>query len=355
MKTADFDFALPPELIAQRAAEPRDSSKLFVIASEHRERGNPEIASPQNKFGVRNDDFKTITFRDITTLLKPDDLLVFNNSKVIPARLFVHKGEAKIEIFLHKKLSPQPAADEATNKSIWQSFAKPAKKLKIGDELKVEGNASVKILDKLPTGEVVVELSDEAEVLKYGHMPLPPYISRADEEVDKSRYQTVYAATEGSVAAPTAGLHFTPELLAKIPNKAFVTLHVGAGTFQPVKVENLDEHIMHSEWYEVPPETEQAIKNCKGRIIAVGTTSLRTLEASGGVSGCADTQIFIKPGYKFKVVDALITNFHLPKSTLFMLVCAMAGTEKMKAAYHHAIACKLKFFSYGDACFIENN
>jgi S-adenosylmethionine:tRNA ribosyltransferase-isomerase len=236
----------------------------------------------------------------------------------------------------------------------WECFAKPAKKLIVGDELAI-GSGYIKILEKLPSGEVIIELSDSKLIYAHGHMPLPPYIKRADEITDKTRYQTVYAKTDGSVAAPTAGLHFTDELMAQIPNKAFVTLHVGAGTFQPVKTENIHEHKMHSEWFEISEGTAQAIKNCKGRVIAVGTTSARVLEASAGLAGSGETNIFITPGYKFKVVDALITNFHLPKSTLFMLVSAMAGLPKMQAAYAHAIAQKYRFFSYGDACFINSS
>jgi S-adenosylmethionine:tRNA ribosyltransferase-isomerase len=331
MELKDFDFHLPKELIANYPLEPRDSSRLLVV-----------------------DDLSELQFKDLPQLLKPNDLLVFNNSKVIPARLFVEKNGAKIEIFLHKRLAL----------GRWQAFAKPGKKLKVGDTLPVipalsgdpdaRSLAGMRVLDKLKTGEVVVEL-DENIIDQHGHMPLPPYIERSDDNADREKYQTVYAAHKGSVAAPTAGLHFTPELLAKIPNKAFVTLHVGAGTFLPVKSENISEHKMHSEWYEVPKETEEAIKNCTGRVIAVGTTSLRTLEASGGKAGSAETEIFITPGYKFKVVNALITNFHLPKSTLFMLVSAMAGLEKMQAAYAHAIENKFRFFSYGDGCFIEKN
>ena len=208
------------------------------------------------------------------------------------------------------------------------------------------------IVEKHESGEIEIKFNDDSIIKQIGHMPLPPYIKRADEITDRENYQTVYAVPEGSVAAPTAGLHFTNELLAKIPNKAFVTLHVGAGTFQPVKTENISEHKMHSEWYEISKDTEEKIKAAK-RVIAIGTTSLRVLEASGGNAGSGETDIFIKPGYQFKVADALITNFHLPKSTLFILTCALAGTEKMKHAYAYAIKNNFRFFSYGDACFIE--
>jgi S-adenosylmethionine:tRNA ribosyltransferase-isomerase len=318
-KLSDFDFNLPEDLIAHHPTPKRDESRLLVIG---------------NKLEDKH-------FYNLPDLLMPNDLLVFNNSKVIPARLFAFKDERKFEILLHKKIRP----------NIWHAFAKPGKKLKVDDILDL-AEGYIKILQKLPTGEVEIEISDEAIITKHGHMPLPPYIKREDALADKTRYQTVYAAYDGSVAAPTAGLHFTEELLAKIPNKAFVTLHVGAGTFQPVKAENIEEHKMHSEWYEISPETEAAIKSCKGRVIAVGTTSARVLEASGGKAGSGDTEIFIRPGYKFKVVNALITNFHLPKSSLFMLVSALAGLDKMQAAYKHAIENKYRFFSYGDACFI---
>ncbi len=337
MNISDFDFTLPPELIAHYPANPRDSSRLLIV-----------------------DTLEEKQFADLPRLLRDGDLLVFNNSKVIPARLFVKKGEAKIEIFLHKKLG---------NKK-WQAFAKPGKKLKIGDILSTrhpersegspngrsfaEAQDDIKVIEKLPSGDIIVELENEKMIFEKGHIPLPPYINRPDEESDKINYQTVYAKTEGSVAAPTAGLHFTQSLLDKIPNKAFVTLHVGAGTFQPVKTENLDEHKMHSEWYEISKETEEKIRAAK-RVIAIGTTSLRVLEASNGKSGSGETDIFIKPGYKFKVAHALITNFHLPKSTLFILTCAMAGTSKMKGAYGYAIKNHMRFFSYGDACFIEKS
>lgn len=321
MKITEFDFELPEELIAHYPASPRDSSRLLVIGENLSEK----------------------LFNNLPELITKDDLLVFNNSKVIPARLFAVKENRKFEILLHKKIKP----------GLWQAFAKPGKKLKPGDKLAIgTENAELTIKEKLPSGEVTIEFPNESIITTYGHMPLPPYIKREDEAKDATTYQTVYAKKEGSVAAPTAGLHFTEGLLAKIQHKAFVTLHVGAGTFQPVKTENIDEHVMHSEFYEVPEETAAAIKACKGRVIAVGTTSLRVLEASGGRFGSGDTDIFIKPGYKFKVIDGLITNFHLPKSTLFILTCSLAGTKKMQEAYAYAIKNKFRFYSYGDACFI---
>lgn len=319
MNLSDFDFTLPDELIATQPANPRDSSKLLVIGDEL-----------ENK-----------SFSDLPSLISPDDLLVFNNSKVIPARLFAKKGEKEFEILLHRK----------TELNKWTAFIKGSKKLKAGDIITQE-KLEITILEKDPDGEITISLNDESLIEEYGHMPLPPYIKREDNEDDKQTYQTVYAENKGSVAAPTAGLHFTDELLAKIPNKAFVTLHVGAGTFQPVKTDNITDHQMHSEWYEISKETEQAIANCKGRIIAVGTTSCRVLESSGGKAGSGDTNIFIYPGYDFKVIDGMITNFHLPKSSLFMLVSALAGTEKMQRAYTHAIQQKYRFYSYGDGCLI---
>ncbi len=320
MNISEFDFALPEELIAHYPAEPRDSSRLLVIGDKLRE----------------------MVFRDLPSLLKDGDLVVFNNSRVIPARLFGKKGEAKIELLLLRKL-------ENGN---WKAFAKPGKKLKVGDIVLFEQGLSCVVAHKYESGEVEVKFNDDAIIKQIGHMPLPPYIKRDDVAADQKSYQTVYAKPEGSVAAPTAGLHFTDELLAKIPNKAFVTLHVGAGTFQPVKTDNIDEHKMHSEWYEISAEVEEKIRAAK-RVIAVGTTSLRVLESSGGVAGSGETDIFIKPGYKFKVVDGLVTNFHLPKSTLFILTCAMAGAAKMHKAYKYAIDNKFRFFSYGDACFIS--
>jgi S-adenosylmethionine:tRNA ribosyltransferase-isomerase len=325
MNLSDFNFTLPDDLIALEPANPRDSSRLLVIGEK----------------------FTDMIYRDLPSLLGENDLLVFNNSKVIPARLFAQFGGREFEVLLHRKKAL----------GLWTAFVRGSKKLRVGDEL-VQEKLRITIMQKYENGEIEVRLSDENLIEEYGHMPLPPYIKRADNAADRETYQTVYAAEKGSVAAPTAGLHFTDELLAKIPNKAFVTLHVGAGTFQPVKTEDILEHKMHSEWYEISAETSGAIARCKaagGRVIAVGTTSARVLEASGGVAGTGDTDIFIYPSYKFGVMDGLLTNFHLPKSSLFMLVSAVAGVEKMQAAYAHAVANRYRFYSYGDACFILVN
>lgn len=330
MQTSLFDFALPEELIAQYPVEPRDSAKLLVV----------------------HDGFELKKISDLPDLLEEGDVLVFNNSKVIPARLFA----GKIEILLHKHIKD----------STWQVFAKPGKKLKVGGSISFTENVTADVIEKLPSGEVILKFSTPPEPFrdyleKHGSMPLPPYIRKGiAQEKDRQTYQTIYAKPEGSVAAPTAGLHFTETLFKKLHEKniatAFVTLHVGAGTFQPVKVEDTNEHVMHVEWGEITAETATIINKAK-RVICVGTTSLRLLESAADESGRVaewqgDTNIFITPGYRFKRCDILMTNFHLPKSTLFMLVSAFAGLEKMKAAYQFAIKQRLRFYSYGDACLL---
>ncbi len=286
--------------------------------------------------------------------------MVFNDTRVIPARLLGKRGAAKVELLLHKKLPQSP---------LWQCFAKPAKKLKIGDRIDFAGDFHAEVKDKLADGQVVIAFNDDAQSLsrkleQYGHMPLPPYISRADEDADRHTYQTVYARNDGSVAAPTAGLHFTDALLAAIDEagvkRVHVTLHVGGGTFLPVKSEDTNDHVMHSEYAVIGEEAADAINAAKrsgGRVVAVGTTSLRTLESVANENGhisafSGETAIFITPGYHFKIVDALLTNFHLPRSTLFMLVAAFSGLERMQAAYAHAITRGYRFYSYGDACWL---
>jgi S-adenosylmethionine:tRNA ribosyltransferase-isomerase len=339
MKLSDFDYNLPDELIAEKPLENRDSSKLLVFD------------------GVNILDKN---FTDIANFLNPSDLLVLNDTKVIPARLEGICAGKNAEITLLKK---QAGKDE-----IWEVLAKPAKKLQIGAEFIIADDFSAMILAKLESGEVIVKFANENffdKLHKYGKMPLPPYIEkkRKSDDSDKNTYQTTYANNEkkGSVAAPTAGLHFTKNVFDKLKNKgietAFVTLHVGGGTFLPVRVDDVKTHKMHSEYYEISEKTakkiNETIKN-GGRIIAVGTTSLRTLESvadeNGFIkSGNGETEIFIYPSYKFKIVSALITNFHLPKSTLFMLVSAFMGTDNMMRAYNHAISQKYRFFSYGDS------
>ncbi len=344
MQVSLFDFDLPDERIALYPAEPRDAARLLVLKGQ--------AASPEHHI-----------VRDLPQFLRAGDVMVFNDSRVIPARLFAKRGEAKVEILLHRM----------RGLGLWDCFARPAKKLKIGDELPLAENFSARVMTKHEDGQVQLQFAWPegqtffAALEKVGHMPLPPYIARADGEDDKTRYQTVYSDVEkkGSVAAPTAGLHFTPELLAQIDalgvKRVHVTLHVGAGTFQPVKVESTEEHQMHYEYAEVSVEAAQKINAARaagGRVVAVGTTSVRTLESAVDAAGkvqpfAAETNIFITPGFEFKVVDVLMTNFHLPKSTLMMLVSAFAGRERMQAAYAEAIAQNYRFYSYGDACLLE--
>jgi S-adenosylmethionine:tRNA ribosyltransferase-isomerase len=339
MKVSEFDFNLPQALIADRPATPRESARLLVVGDELRDQ---KIA-------------------DLPDHIRPGDVVVFNNSRVIPARLLGMRGEVSVELLLH-----QPVSGNG-----WRAFAKPAKRLKDGQRIDFTEDFYAVVHGRHETGEVNVYFNhDGADLTRmieaHGHVPLPPYIEskRKADAQDKQDYQTIYARGGNSVAAPTAGLHFTPPLMEAIRAEgaqvAFVTLHVGAGTFQPVKVEDTDDHVMHAELAEVSAETADIINRARaqcGRIIAVGTTSLRTLESACDARGViqpmhASTSIFITPGYRFKCVDVLMTNFHLPKSTLFMLVSAFAGTERMKAAYAHAIASQYRFYSYGDACLL---
>lgn len=343
MRVDLFGFDLPPALIAQVAIEPRDAARLLHVAHE-------------------NSDYHV---HDLPNFLHAGDVLVFNNSKVIPARLFAEVNNKSIECFLHKRLT-------VNEEEVWLCFARPARKLNIGMQLHFATDFSAKIIAKQEDGQLQLRFNVTGEdfmekLHRHGHIPLPPYISRADTQDDAARYQTIYAKHEGSVAAPTAGLHFTPELLDRLTNDgvllAYVTLHVGAGTFQPVKVDDTDAHQMHSEWVEVTQQTADIINQARlkgGKIIAVGTTSLRVLESVADEQGrlsafVGDTDIFITPGYRFKLVDTLMTNFHLPRSTLFMLVCAFAGTARMKIAYKHAIDKGYRFYSYGDASLLERN
>ncbi|MBD5517103.1 MAG: tRNA preQ1(34) S-adenosylmethionine ribosyltransferase-isomerase QueA [Lachnospiraceae bacterium] len=340
LKTSDFYFDLPQELIAQDPLEDRSASRLLVL---HRETGAVEHH----------------TFKEITQFLRPGDCLVLNNTKVLPARLLGTKENtgAAIEVLLLKR----------REKDVWETLVKPGKKARPGTRLTFgDGSLRAEVLEVVEEGNRLIRFFYEGifeEVLdRLGEMPLPPYITHKLE--DKNRYQTVYAKYEGSAAAPTAGLHFTEALLEQIREMgveiAFVTLHVGLGTFRPVKVEDLSEHHMHSEYYEVTQETAETINRTKekgGRVICVGTTSCRTIESAAGEdgrvqAGCGNTEIFIYPGYRFKVLDCLITNFHLPESTLVMLVSALAGRENVLAAYQKAIEEKYRFFSFGDAMLI---
>jgi S-adenosylmethionine:tRNA ribosyltransferase-isomerase len=335
MRVSDFDFELPPESIALRPAVPRESAKLLVVG----------------------DGFTDQTVADLPSLLKAGDVLVFNDTRVIPAALTGHRigrlgTTPKIEALLHMRL------DGAR----WRAFVKPAKKLEQGDAVKF-GELRATVEHKREAGEVTLQFAVanadlDAALMQWGRVPLPPYIEgkRAQDAQDRTDYQTTYAKHDGAVAAPTAGLHFTPNLMKRLQDigvqQEYVTLHVGAGTFLPVKVDDTDDHKMHQEWGSVSAETSGRLLKAKAegrRIIPVGTTSLRLLEASAMQPFSGATDIFITPGYTFNAADGLITNFHLPKSTLFMLVSAFAGTARMQAAYAHAIGNGYRFYSYGDA------
>ena len=337
MQTKDFDFYLPEELIAQDPLEDRSSSRLLKV--------NKETGEWEHRI-----------FKDVVEYLQPGDCLVINNTKVIPARLIGEREGtgAKVELLLLKR----------KENDVWETLVKPGKKAKPGTKI-VFGNGLLKaeVLEVVEEGNRHVKFSYDGifeEILdQLGQMPLPPYITHQLQ--DKNRYQTVYAKYEGSAAAPTAGLHFTQDLLKQIEEMgvtiANVTLHVGLGTFRPVKVDNILEHHMHSEFYQVEPEEAEKINNAKkngNRVICVGTTSCRTVESAADENGfikagSGDTEIFIYPGYKFKVLDGLITNFHLPESTLLMLVSALAGREHVLAAYEEAVKERYRFFSFGDA------
>lgn len=341
---SDFDFELPESLIAQFPLKDRASSRLLHVRPD----------------GSLED----LIFRDLLNLVRAGDVLIFNDTKVIKARLTGRKQtggffEAMTErvIGTHEAISMMRSSKPAKPGTILYFDHPEGGEPAVAEVLGREGE-----FFKLRYERPVLEVLDE-----YGKVPLPPYIQHAAEKSDETRYQTVYASHPGAVAAPTAGLHFTEELLQQIRDKGceevFVTLHVGAGTFQPVRVENLSEHVMHSEWYTIPEETARKINKAKEegrRVICVGTTSLRTVEASASsnpegkvVPGAAETRLFITPRYEFKVCDAMVTNFHLPKSTLVMLVSALCGRDEILNAYKHAVEEKYRFFSYGDACFLE--
>jgi len=347
---SDFDFILPKERIASRPAEPRESAGLLYIC-------------PPSSL-------TDLHIADFPSLLRPDDLLVFNDTRVIPARLFGYRGQAAVEATLFKSVGLNQ----------WEALVKNARRLHEGDIVQFyppqnpkTDPLEAKVLGRGEDGKtVVLEFLIDSSLLfaaleRYGVMPLPPYIHREKEgyEDDKRNYQTVYAVHDGAVAAPTAGLHFTKELLAKIDalgiENVKITLHVGGGTFLPVKVDDTKDHVMHAEFGHISEETARLITQAKRagrRIVSIGTTALRLLESAADENGQIhafhqETSIFITPGYRFKAADALFTNFHLPCSTLFMLVCAFSGTECMKNAYQYAIKRQYRFFSYGDACFLE--
>ena len=361
MRVDLFDFALPPELIAQHPVRPRDAARLLVVGGE----------SLEDRL-----------VRDLPALLRRGDLLVFNDTRVIPARLLGQRGAARIEVTLHQPVggaaagadAPEPAGANAAAPeavALWRAFARPARRCRLGDRLWFGADFEAEVLAKGEGGEITLGFVCAPEALlerleRCGQMPLPPYIKRppAGDAQDRIDYQTMFAARAGAVAAPTAALHFTPRLMEELAARGIghtlITLHVGAGTFVPVKVADTSMHRMHAEWYEVPPAAAariNATRACGGRIVAIGTTVLRTLETVASEDavrpGAGKTRLFITPGYRFRAADLLLTNFHLPRSTLFMLIAAFAGLAPMRTAYAHAIDAGYRFYSYGDACLLE--
>ena len=342
MRLDDFDFELPRRLIADHPCEPRDAARLLLIPASGR--------------------LQDRRISDLPTLLRRGDLLVFNDTKVIPARLVGRRGAASVEVTLHRDLGG----------GMWRAFAKGARRLRIGDRIAFGKDFSADVAEKHPEGDVTLQFGLEGEAFRkalarYGAMPLPPYIKRprGGDPRDHADYQTIFARSDGAVAAPTAGLHFTPALLETLAERGIgwtmLTLHVGPGTFLPVKTADPRDHEMHAEWGMLRAATAERIaatRHAGGRIVAVGTTSLRLLESAAAGNGevrpfAGETRLFILPGYRFQAIDLLLTNFHLPRSTLLMLVAALAGLERIKAAYAYAVAAGYRFFSYGDACLIE--
>jgi S-adenosylmethionine:tRNA ribosyltransferase-isomerase len=362
MQLSEFDYLLPAQQIAQHPLENRDASRMLVV---------------DRVSGAHEDRF----FADLSGLLRGDEVIVVNNTRVIPARLLGRRvnpmadgltqssaADGEIEILLSRQL------DDAT----WEALVRPGKKLHVGQRVQFgEGELEAEVIAHGNQGQRTLRFSSAKgapgidEISRLGHMPLPPYIDRADEASDRERYQTIFASQPGAIAAPTAGLHFTPKILEKIRLRGIeiceLTLHVGLGTFQPIRTETLEEHVMHSEVYDISAKTAEQISGAKsaGRpILAVGTTTVRALEAAALranetdssqllVTGKAEARLFITPGFRFRVVDALLTNFHLPRSTLLALVCALAGRERMLAAYRHAVAAGYRFYSYGDCMLIR--
>ena len=335
-----FDYTLPRNLVASHPARPRDTARLLDITGQ-------EI---ENK-----------TILDLPDLLNPNDLLVVNNTKVIPSRLVGRRGRARVEATLHKHLRP----------GCWAAFARPGRRLRPGDTVEFSGSLKASVVSR-DSGEVVLDfgMKDDAllrRLVEVGRMPLPPYIKRTEDQDgldDRKDYQSIFAKREGAVAAPTASLHFTDRILTALEqrgiNRVSVTLHVGAGTFLPVTTEDTDDHVMHSEWGEVSQDVVAAVEKTRargGRVISIGTTVLRILETAGQTGHLqphsGETNLFISPGFRFHVVDLLLTNFHLPRSTLLILVSAFTGHDRMLEAYNHAIAAGYRFFSYGDACLMK--
>jgi S-adenosylmethionine:tRNA ribosyltransferase-isomerase len=338
MRLADFEFELPGHLIADRPTVPRDRARLLVVGD-----------------GLRHGHVS-----DLPSLLAPGDILVMNDTKVIPARLAGRRGGAAVQVTLHRREGP----------ALWRAFARPAKRLRLGDRIDFAPGFAATLVGRHEVEGLLLQFEgSDADLLRaldsHGAMPLPPYIKRPVDDRDLGDYQTVYGAAPGAVAAPTAGLHFTPELLAALAasgiSRAMVTLHVGAGTFLPVRQDDPSAHVLLAEWGEVSPRAADQINAARalgGRVVAVGTTSTRLLEAAADGESqvrpfAGETDLFILPGYRFRVVDLLLTNFHLPRSTLFMLVAAFAGLEPMRRAYGEAIELGYRFYSYGDCCLLK--
>jgi S-adenosylmethionine:tRNA ribosyltransferase-isomerase len=381
VRVADFDYHLPPELIAQEPATERSASRMLHMVRPAEEIERNAVGAAHNARGGAAG-LVDGAFRDLPDLLQPDDLIVFNNTRVFPARLYGRRSGARAQ-----PLSPRnPASRDfltgraevlltkpvAGKPDHWEALVRPGRKIGIGERIVFgDGELVAEIVDRGAFGERIVRFDPVPDffdrVERIGHVPLPPYIGRSDQPADRERYQTVYARDRGSVAAPTAGLHFTPEILERMRARGVetceITLHVGLGTFQPVREEVVEQHRLHTEQYNVTPEAAQRINaamEAGRRIVAVGTTTVRTLEycaMRAGTSrvdpGTGEADIFIYPGFQFRVVGALLTNFHLPQSTLLMLVSAFAGRERTLAAYAHAVAQRYRFYSYGDCMFIE--
>jgi S-adenosylmethionine:tRNA ribosyltransferase-isomerase len=356
---SDFDYHLPPQLIAQQPLADRAASRMLYVR-----RDTGEI--------------RDTCFREFPDLLRPDDLVVFNNTRVFPARLFGHRSGSRAQALSARN----PASREFLRGKVealltkqvgeweWEALVRPGRKIGIGERLSFAGadELNAEVIRRGEFGERTLRFDPVpdffAVIERVGHVPLPPYIDRNDEQKDRERYQTVYARERGSVAAPTAGLHFTPEILDRLGQRgietAEVTLHVGLGTFQPIHEERVEDHRLHREWYRIGPEVATKVNHAleaRRRVIAIGTTAVRTLEWAGRTvrleAGTGETELFIYPGYEFRVVAAMLTNFHLPKSTLLMLVSALAGRELILKAYEHAVEQKYRFYSYGDCMFID--
>ena len=400
MLVSDFHYDLPPERIAQEPLADRAGSRLLHL-NRQPENGQGQSGQGQSWTTQSLQDRKFSEFPD---LLRPDDLLVLNNTRVFPARLFGHRSGQRARPlsphnpatrdFLRGEVEVLLTRQVANDPNEWECLVRPGRKIGIGEKLyfsrspgdapkgerpELEAEVEAEVIERGNFGERRIRFAPVtdffARVERIGHVPLPPYIHRDDrtagEDSDKDRYQTVYAQARGSVAAPTAGLHFTPEILQRIRGRgieiAEITLHVGLGTFQPIRVEKVEDHKLHREWYEIPAEAAQAINRAKAegrRVVAVGTTTVRTLEFAAKhagqlvgenrvEAGSGEADVFIYPGYRFRIVDALLTNFHLPQSTLLMLVCALGGKELVMSAYRHAVKAGYRFYSYGDCMFVE--